>query len=402
MTGKKNLSDISEPAPKSGARWVLGLGVVGAVLAMGIIVAAQLRLLGEAQLSLALRLSLVDWGPWIVFTPLVLWLSARVTIDGKTWRSAVPVHLVASVLITIAYGATVAALQPVLLKEIGQIDFSAAGRLAAPSSVGVDGANKSSPQRTVLSEHRFKVGFGVFHMRLAMPIYWVLVAAWHAWANHRRSADRERRALRAEVQLSQARLIALQAQLQPHFLFNSLNAISSLVYEDPRAADEMICQLSTLLRRVLDQSGKLEITLRDELSTADCYLAVQLVRFGDKLTVRRDIDPSSLEAAVPTLLLQPLLENVFVHGLDPVGHAGLIDLRARRLGARLILEVEDNGVAPTDHAPVHEERFGLGHIRARLEEMFGGECQFEHGPRPEGGFRVHVQIPFRPISSRTP
>src|SRR5262245_13158460 len=158
-------------------------------------------------------------------------------------------------------------------------------------------------------------------------MYTALVAAWQYRGSLRRQQEREVHASQLEARLAEARLAALRTQLQPHFLFNTLHAISTLVHEDPEAADRMISRLSDLLRLTLERSDTPEIPLREELQYVDRYLEIQRIRFPDRLTVVIDVEPAALEAAVPTLILQPLVENAVRHGIAPRSAAGRIEIR---------------------------------------------------------------------------
>jgi two-component sensor histidine kinase len=240
-------------------------------------------------------------------------------------------------------------------------------------------------------------GHGLVHTavlksRSNIPIYWVIVSIVHALTYYRRSQERERRALELEARLADAKLQALRMQLQPHFLFNTLNAISTLVHRDPRAADEMIGNLSELLRATLDTSEP-EIPLRQELDFLDRYLEIQQVRFGERLRIEKEIDAGALEAQVPTLILQPLVENAVRHGIEPHTTPGLVRIAARRDGAVLRLRIQDNG-APVKQGPKSREGIGLPNTRSRLQEMYGNMGRLTLSSASDGGFTVDLEIPY--------
>ena len=209
----------------------------------------------------------------------------------------------------------------------------------------------------------------------------------------RRFSEAARESEELQGRLDQARLQALRLQLQPHFLFNTLNTITALVHRDPPSAERMVTGLSELLRVSLGNAGEQEVRLDRELEVLRHYLDIQLVRFSDRLSVRFDIDPGAREAMVPSLLLQPLVENAIKHGISPRVAAGHLHISVRRHHEKLSLEVGDDGVG-TRGAQALAEGVGLGNARARLASLYGEQHRMEAGPRPEGGFNVKIEIPF--------
>ncbi len=222
-------------------------------------------------------------------------------------------------------------------------------------------------------------------MLLRLPLYLAVVSVAHSFYFYRRSLARD-------TSLAQARLAALKMQLQPHFLFNSLNAIAELVHKDPDAADEMLVGLSSLLRLSLETSGEQMLPLRREMEFVEHYLAIEHVRFGDRLRFELEVSPDTQAALVPAFLLQPLVENAVRHGLEPRAGAGRLTVRACRRGASLQLSVADNGVGLSEAAP-WREGIGLTNTRARLNALFDGAASLElcRGD----GLTVHVTMPFR-------
>ena len=217
--------------------------------------------------------------------------------------------------------------------------------------------------------------------------YLVLVLNLVALDYYRKYRDREYR-------LVQAQLEALKAQLQPHFLFNTLNSISTLMHEDVEAADRMVVNLGGLLRATLSEVGGQEVSLRRELEVLDLYLRIQLVRFQDRLKVNVDVDPRALEACVPNLVLQPLVENAIKHGIAPHSVDGRVDIGARLEGSTLVLRVRDDGPGIQEQSET-KEGVGLSNTRARLERLYGAAQSLRYGNSPEGGFEVELKIPFR-------
>lgn len=222
-----------------------------------------------------------------------------------------------------------------------------------------------------------------------------LVGLAHAGVFHRRYREREQQAAVLESQLNQARLSALQAQLQPHFLFNTLNGIATLLRRDPATAGEMLQSVSDLLRIALSTSDRQEVSLREELAFLDRYLAIQQMRFGDRLKVVQEIQLATLECLVPALLLQPLVENAIRHGLEPAGRAGHLRLTAAREGVWLLLKVEDDGVGFSDDPEREGSGVGLANVRERLATLHGDAHEFRLEARPAGGVAVVVRLPAR-------
>jgi hypothetical protein len=217
----------------------------------------------------------------------------------------------------------------------------------------------------------------------------------------RRYAEAARESELLQARLDQARLQALKLQLQPHFLFNTLNTITALVHTDPRTAERMVSGLSELLRISLGTAGDQEVPLERELEVLRHYLDIQQVRFQDRLTVSFDVDGEAPQAFVPNLLLQPLVENAIKHGIGPRAAAGHIAIAAHRRNGMLALEVSDDGVGERPDT-IRREGVGLGNSRARLQSLYGDACRFEAGSGDRGGFHVYIEIPFltRPRTPR--
>src|SRR5262245_53350236 len=213
-------------------------------------------------------------------------------------------------------------------------------------------------------------------------IYCGLVAAGHALCYSGQICDRERRTAVLKTRLASAQLQLLQLQLSPHFLCNTLNAISVLIHRDVEVADRMVARLGTLLRLLLDRFGAPEVTLAEELEFMSKYLEIEQERFGTRLRVRQQIDPGLLRACVPPLVLQPLVENSLKHGIGRDSGHGEITLRARRKRGRLRLEVEDNGIGVD---PRHRRGVGLSNTHARLQQLYPGESRFELRAGNDGG-----------------
>ena len=200
---------------------------------------------------------------------------------------------------------------------------------------------------------------------------------------------RDRRHLRER--LAQAEIRRLRTQLDPHFLYNTLNAISELGYNDPQLADQVITQLSQLLRKSLADGEQHEIALRDEIAFLEHYLGIQKVLLRDRLQYGLDIDPAALSARLPGMVMQPLAENALTHGMGADGIAR-IRIRARRDGANLILDVEDDG--PGLSGAGGSPGIGLANIRARLRHVYGEAAVLALQPREGGGLMARISLPF--------
>jgi two-component system LytT family sensor kinase len=197
---------------------------------------------------------------------------------------------------------------------------------------------------------------------------------------------------RLQREFAVAQLTSLRSQIQPHFLFNTLNSIAELLHTDAAAAERMTESLAELLRGTLELGDGHEIALRDELQLLDLYLAIQQVRFSDSITIERSIDPAVLSACVPPLLLQPLAENAFRHGLSRRRQQGRLVVTVRRDGDRLFLQVRDNGAGlPADL----REGVGLRNTRVRLEQLHGAGQSMQVAEAPGGGAQVTITLPYR-------
>ena len=235
----------------------------------------------------------------------------------------------------------------------------------------------------------------------ALMTYAAIVGLSYALGYYRESQARALKAAQLETSLAEARLKTLEAELHPHFLFNTLHAISSLIHTQPDSADRMISRLSDLLRITFARSGAARVPLQEELEFLQKYLEIEQTRFQDRLTVKFEIDPETLDAEVPRLILQPLVENAIQHGVAPRSGPGTIRISSRRDGDALRLEVRDNGVGLTGgaRAKLHGG-VGLSNTRARLECLYGDTHALEFseaGP----GLTVEMRFPFHRAPSGT-
>ena len=229
---------------------------------------------------------------------------------------------------------------------------------------------------------------------LNLPVYWLIVAAAHVERLVRTAREKDRRQLRLKAQLADARLQTLRAQLQPHFLFNALNTISVLMHENVDSADRILLQLSALLRRSLDGSEACEVTLGEEIRFLESYLEIEQARFGGRLGFRLHVPDEVLEARVPTLILQPLVENALHHGIAARAGPGRVEIKAYRRGDVLLLSVSDDGRGLPQATT---ERVGLANTRARLHLLYADRQRFEVRNSDDGGVIAEIELPWRTV-----
>jgi len=331
------------------------------------------RLLGqEVSLGQLVPAELVFTYLWALLTPLVMWMGRRFPVwgahHGEAPRTRVAnwiAQLVAVVSFVILHVALFTGLSLLL-----------GGGPAIPAS-------------------RLFSGYLASWFTLDSIVYCTLLAVYHALVYYRVSQDRALRASQLEARLAQAQLQVLRMQLQPHFLFNTLHTISALMHRDVKRADSMIAALSDLLRMSLRSVGVQEVELREELDFLQRYLEIMRLRFGDRLTVTLDIDPEVLDARVPTLVLQPLVENSFRHGFGDGMRAGRVHVTVRPDGEMLRCEVVDNGRGISQSGA--REGVGTTNTRARLRHLYGERFSLELTANPGGGARVSLAIPFHSL-----
>lgn len=343
-----------------------------AVLAAWMLVA--LLLAGQAWFASQVRGEPLAWARagiiwlvwaavWALLTPLALRLAARFPLQRPNLLRAMAIHGAASAACALANLALFA--------------------LAAP----VIGATQVEP--TWLATFNRLLGTTFI---LNLPVYWLIVAAAQVEHLVRSARAKDRQQLRLEAQLADARLQALRAQLQPHFLFNALNTISVLMHEDVASADRILLQLSALLRRALDGGRAHEVTLGEELGFLASYLEIEQARFGGRLSYRLIVADHALEARVPALVLQPLVENALRHGIAARAGPGHVEIRADRRDDRLRLSVADDGPGlPQSRV----ERVGLANTRERLQLLYAERQRFEVRSRDGGGAVAEIELPWR-------
>lgn len=351
------------------ARWSL---IVVAATSVGIFFATRTYLLYNAypdnQIGWARALlpSLTSWWAWALLAPAILWLASRFRFERSRWLVSLPVHLAAGVAFALAHA---------LLDHL-------AGR-AIPS----------------LPEVSLSLPFFVGRLHGNLLTYLAIVVGWNVVQTYRTARERDVRASRLEARLAEARLSALKMQLHPHFLFNTLHAISTLMHRDVEAADRMLTRLSDLLRLTLENAGTQEVRLKEEIDFLEQYLEIERTRFGERLTVDLDVDPETLDASIPNLILQPLVENAIRHGVAPRAEPGWIGIRTAIENGELRVTIEDDGPGIGAAAAPRISRgsgVGLANCHARIRQLYGDRGRLELGKAPAGGVLVTLHIPYLP------
>lgn len=304
---------------------------------------------------------------WAALLPFILWFAQRDIASRRSRLLTIALHAPVGVLVallhsTVTIGTTVAINLP---------DAFAAGIPPWLHKKILAGAVKSLIQ------------------------YCIILGAHHALVANKRYREQKILSAELETQLAVANLQSLTMQLQPHFLFNTLHAISSLMNEDIQAARRMVSRLSELLRQTLERVGVQRVTLRDELAFLSSYLEIEQTRFQDRLLVSYAVDQNLLDASVPNLVLQPLVENAIRHGILPRPEGGRLEISARMVGVRLRLEVSDDGVGlGSNVSGGFREGMGLSNIRKRLQQLYGKDGGLRLSTRHGGGMTAAVEIPF--------
>lgn len=347
-------------------RGALLLAYLGAWTLVGLLAASQFVLTYTAQGNQApvlriLQLTLPLWYAWAAVAPAVLWWAHRFPLEPGRWIPRLLAHVVAL---------------PVVGAVVVGVYLALRALFGAPSS------------RSFLFEYVNSLHTHAF-------TYLVLVLVVHAVRYYRGVRDRELRAAELAGQLADARLRALRAQLQPHFLFNTMHAISAWVREDPDAAEEMLAELAELLRAVLEIDDRHEVSLRREMELARRYLSIQEFRFGERLEVDIEVDPGVLDVRVPTLVLQPLVENAMRHGVAERVGGGAVTIRAAAAGDGLEILVVDDGPGMEASAEDPEAwGTGLGNTAERLRELYGSAGRLELR-NLDPGLEARITLPLR-------
>jgi two-component system, LytTR family, sensor kinase len=328
----------------------------------------SLRVPMDIEVGKLFLLNAAYWYVPALLTPTIFRLAYRFRLDGPHWLRALALHALLAISFSVVHW----------------------GGMISTRLTLYESGNKH-PQVAWTS---FLQRLYLQNLDWTLMVYSAILGLSYALAYYRESQARALKEAQLETKLVEARLRTLEAELHPHFLFNTLHAISSLVHTNPDSADRMISRLSDLLRITFDRSGSTRVSLQEELEFLQKYLEIEQTRFQDRLTVRFDIEPETLDAEVPRLILQPLVENAIKHGVSPQAGPGLVQIVARRKGDVLWLEVSDDGVGLSAGARARlTSGVGLSNTRDRLQFMYGPAHRIEFSDERKG-LAVQIQIPF--------
>ncbi len=353
-----------------------GLWLVGFWTLPGLLYSVQIYQLGLRQgipdfsFLTALAHALPVWWFWVPLTPLLVRLARRFPIRSRGAIKEIAIHLVISVVVAL------------LVAALAGLWFST----SAPF------ADRDRPWAVWTMDLMLSTT-----LHLYFWCYWLIIAAVHFFDHERRLREQEVAHARLDALAAQSRMQMLANQLRPHFLFNALNGLSTLILKgDTVAAQSMLESLAELLRASLRMGGSRLVPLREELDVAVQYLKVEKVRWGDRLEVRTEVDPEAEAALVPALLLQPLLENAVRHGIANSEAGGQVALSVAIIGDRLLIRIENDGTGlASDWEAKAEGQVGLINTRRRLQLLFGGDQDLRLNDLENGRVRVEVDIPVR-------
>ena len=328
----------------------------------------------DPEASRASRLyGLVDFGIqyvlWALLTPAIFRLSGRLPVTRQNWRRRVPLH----------FGIGLVVILPVML-----IMFLLHNQYAHPPG------DRHPWTATEIADLMVDYGY-----QNSLLFYAGILTAGLAFHYAHHFQRQQIATARMQAQLAQSRMQALRMQLHPHFLYNTLNTVSTLTNRDPRTARRVLARLSGLLRRALESTEEQETTLREEMRFTEDYLEIVRARFSDRLRIELSIDPKLEDALVPNLVLQPILENAVEHGIAKSLREGLIRVEAEHQEGKLRLRVIDNGPGLEGREP--QEGIGLRNTRARIEELYGRAGALVLRDASGGGITVEITLPYRPL-----
>jgi len=363
-----------EDLPVKQSKLVKWLAVWGVWTLFGLFFTTQLALQSQLWKTPVpfwriLSWQLVSGYVWFALSPLILFLTNKFPFEATRWKVSLPVHVVAAVVVA-------------LFQQL--IDAFLLTRLGYP------------PGREFASFGEAYQYFVLVNLHFSILIYLGVVGIKSAYSYYQKYRERELEASQLEARLAQSRLQVLKMQLHPHFLFNTLNAISELIYKDAESADRMLTDLSDLLRLSFESLEVQEVPLKQELEFLEKYLEIEQMRFQDRLSINMRISPDTLDASVPNMILQPLVENAIKHGIAPRMSGGRIDIHTVRNNGHLEINVSDDGLGvPFGDLENLPEGVGLSNTRRRLRHLYGDRHRFDLTNLEKGGLGVSLEIPFR-------
>ncbi|HKG58607.1 MAG TPA: histidine kinase [Pyrinomonadaceae bacterium] len=356
------------------------LAVVAVWAMLGVIYAGPiyLEVRAEQHGHMAWRIfawGILTWVAWAPLTPVMVWVAQKWSLVGEAWKRNLIVHLPALLFVSLLHSA------------------AATGVTLWVQPFDNMGDSPKAFWPRFLS--RIQESF-----RSDLLVYGAVIGVFYAIDYYRKYREREFMASRLEAQLATAQLDSLRMQLHPHFLFNTLNSIAGLVRDNKNtAAVNMLVGLSDLLRHTLEHSARHEVELREEINFIKLYLGIQEMRFSDRLRIELDIDPSTMKALVPNLILQPLTENALRHGIGRTAESGLVGIKAAAQDGYLRLTVYDEGAGlPEDWQLKGSAGIGLANTIARLQQLYEDDHEFDIRNREGGGVEVVIVMPLRTAS----
>jgi two-component system, LytTR family, sensor kinase len=325
---------------------------------------------GDSIVTRNIIWQLVIWLAWISIVPVGLWLKRRWPVERGALIRSLPVHLVAVLVLCVAHSIVILLTRQIIMTPGQSIDMQQASAML--------------------------IFWSARDLPFAALFYGFILGIGSAADYYQQFRERQLRASQLEAQLANAELQMLKMQLHPHFLFNTLNGITGLVRDNDNAgAIEMLVGLSDLLRQTLDNAGRQEVRLAEELEWLELYLKLQQIRFSDRLRVNVNADREALDALIPNLITQPLVENAIRHGIAPRAQPGSVSLSARRVKDNLVVSVCDDGIGlPIDWSLRSSKGVGLLNTQARLQQLYGSAFDFTVHNRTEGGVEASITIPL--------
>jgi two-component system LytT family sensor kinase len=325
-------------------------------LFFGLRTGLEWELMGRTHWGKAIWWHLMEWYFWGILAGLIFALCRRAQIGRQSWLRYCLFHL--------GVGLVVSFVQAFLCTVAGMIEHLLTGSTLTP--IGEPYSFARALHLTVVN-----------HLNQNMLVYAAIILVWHALDYHRQSRANAVEAADLQLRLAGSQLKALRAQLQPHFLFNTLNTIAELIHEAPEKAERMTLQLGELLRLALQSETQPHVALEEEMRFLKCYLQIEQERLGERLEVRWEIAEETLPARVPNFILQPLVENAIRHGIAPFARAGTVTINARKQDGNLLLQVRDDGPGIGSAGKERPGAIGLANTRERLARLYGDRHVFE-------------------------